>query len=164
MGSFVFVAMPKKAQESHHGIKKGNASTNPDRIAKGGGMRTTSTIKRLNMYRSKTIRNRKGEFVAGSFMSRDLPSQPYVEPNRRWFGNTRVVDQKKLETFREELQKTEGNPYQFVMKRGRVPYGLLQDSKHTAQVNLLSMESFDDLLVLKKEEKDQILWQLIMML
>jgi len=121
--------------------------------AKGGGMRTTSTIKRLNMYRSKTIRNRKGEFVAGSFMSRDLPSQPYVEPNRRWFGNTRVVDQKKLETFREELQKTEGNPYQFVMKRGRVPYGLLQDSKHTAQVNLLSMESFDDTFGPKKRRK-----------
>uniref|UniRef100_A0A7S4MAL0 Nucleolar GTP-binding protein 2 n=1 Tax=Vannella robusta TaxID=1487602 RepID=A0A7S4MAL0_9EUKA len=146
--------MPKKAQADHHrSIKKGNTSTNPDRIAKGGNMRTQSTIKRLNMYRSKTIRNRKGEFVGGAFMSRDLPSQPYVEPNRKWFGNTRVVDQKKLESFREELQKTEGNPYQFVMKRGRVPYGLLQDSKHTAHVNLLSMESFDDTFGPKKRRK-----------
>lgn len=79
--------MPKKSQASHHGIKKGNASTNPDRIAKkGANMRSSSTIKRLNMYRSKTIRNRQGEFVAGAFQSRDLPTQPYVEPNRRWFG------------------------------------------------------------------------------
>jgi len=105
------------------------------------------------MYRSKPIHNKKGEFVSGAFMSRDLPTQPFIEPNRKWFGNTRVVDQKKLELFREELQKSEGNPYQFVMKRGRVPYGLLQDSKHTAQVNLLSMESFDDTFGPKRKRK-----------
>lgn len=39
------------------------------------------------------------------------------------------------------------------MKRGRVPYGLLQDSKHTAQVNLLSMESFDDTFGPKRKRK-----------
>ena len=79
--------MPKKAQAAHHtGIKKSNASTNPDRIAKGKGLRTQSTIKRLNMYRTKPIRDRDGKFVAGAFMSRDLPSQPYIEPNRKWFG------------------------------------------------------------------------------
>merc|ERR1712000_188504 len=122
-------------------------------IAKSANMRTQSTIKRLNMYRSKPIHNKKGEFVSGAFMSRDLPTQPFIEPNRKWFGNTRVVDQKKLELFREELQKSEGNPYQFVMKRGRVPYGLLQDSKHTAQVNLLSMESFDDTFGPKRKRK-----------
>merc|ERR1712137_441840 len=65
----------------------------------------------------------------------------------------RVVDQKKLEAFREELQKTEGNPYQFVMKQGRVPYGLLKDSKQAAHVNLLSMESFDDTFGPKKKRK-----------
>jgi len=147
--------MPKKAQAPHHrGIKISNASTNPDRKTKSGSnMRSSSTIKRLNLYRSRPIRNKKGEFIAGAFMSRDLPSQPYVEPNRRWFSNTRVVDQKKLELFREELQKTEGNPYQFVMKRGKVPYGLLKDSKHSAKVNLLSMESFDDTFGPKKKRK-----------
>lgn len=79
--------MPKKAQQSHHrSIKKGNTSTNPDRIAKSANMRTQSTIKRLNMYRSKPIHNKKGEFVSGAFMSRDLPTQPFIEPNRKWFG------------------------------------------------------------------------------
>ena len=64
-----------------------------------------------------------------------------------------MVDQKKLESFREELQKTEGNPYQFVMKRGKVPYGLLVDSKAAAQVNLLSVESFEDTFGPKKRRK-----------
>ena len=64
-----------------------------------------------------------------------------------------MVDQKKLEAFREELQKTEGNPYQFVLKRGRVPYGLLKDSEQAAQVNLLSMESFEDTFGPKKKRK-----------
>merc|ERR1712063_231380 len=140
-------AMPKKTtkpQLAHHGIKKGNAATNPDRIAKGGGMRSRGTINRLNMYRARPKRTSTGKLISGAYMSKDLPSTPFVEPNRKWFGNTRVVDQKKLETFREELQKTEGNPYKFVLKRGKVPYGLLKDNFQNAQVNLLSVESFGD--------------------
>jgi nuclear GTP-binding protein len=64
-----------------------------------------------------------------------------------------VVDQKKLELFREELQKTEGNPYQFVLKKGKVPYGLLRDNFANAKVNLLSVESFQDTFGPKKKRK-----------
>jgi hypothetical protein len=35
-------------------------------------------------------------------------------------GNTRVVEQQDLQVFREELAKTERNPYQFVLHRNKV--------------------------------------------
>lgn len=34
--------------------------------------------------------------------SKELPTTR-IQPDRRWFGNTRVVGQKQLEQFREEM-------------------------------------------------------------
>ena len=36
------------------------------------------------------------------FQSKDLPNTR-IQPDRRWFGNTRVVGQKQLEQFREQM-------------------------------------------------------------
>ena len=36
------------------------------------------------------------------FQSKELPSTR-IQPDRRWFGNTRVIGQKQLEAFREEM-------------------------------------------------------------
>lgn len=35
-------------------------------------------------------------------------------------GNTRVVEQQDLQVFRDQLSKTEKNPYQFVLHRNKV--------------------------------------------
>jgi len=36
------------------------------------------------------------------YQSKDLPNSR-IQPDRRWFGNTRVIGQKQLEQFREEM-------------------------------------------------------------
>ena len=55
-------------------------------------MRTKSTIKRLKMY------NQKMPTIA---KLHDRPSNaPRVDPNRKWFGNVRTIDQKSLEKLR----------------------------------------------------------------
>ncbi len=36
------------------------------------------------------------------FQSKELPNTR-IQPDRRWFGNTRVVGQKQLEQFREQM-------------------------------------------------------------
>ncbi len=36
------------------------------------------------------------------FQSSDLPNSR-IQPDRRWFGNTRVIGQKQLESFREQM-------------------------------------------------------------
>ena len=40
---------------------------------------------------------------------------------------TRQVGQKQLETFREEISKVANNPYMFLMKKRKLPMGLLTD-------------------------------------
>ena len=40
--------------------------------------------------------------IIQEFQSKELPNSR-IQPDRRWFGNTRVVGQKQLEQFREEM-------------------------------------------------------------
>ena len=58
-----------------------------------------------------------------------LPSgtQARVEPNRRWFENTRVVGQKELDAFRMEMKVAEKDPYSFVIRTKQLPLGLAQN-------------------------------------
>ena len=39
---------------------------------------------------------------AQEFQSKELPNTR-IQPDRRWFGNTRVIGQKQLEQFRDEM-------------------------------------------------------------
>ena len=71
-------------------MRRSNASTNPYRTdpkgGKGGGFyRDRQTIKRLQMYRSKPdIKKMKQQNTD--------PQAGKVQPDRKWFGNTRVLD------------------------------------------------------------------------
>jgi nuclear GTP-binding protein len=122
---------------------KGRSADNPDRVptGSGGGQRDKATIKRLNMYRKKRRYNDKGELVSGDFTSRVATHKAVIQPDRRWFGNTRVVGQKQLEEFREELTKTESDPYKVVMQRARLPTALITDPK-PGKVDVLSAQSY----------------------
>lgn len=51
-----------------------------------------------------------------------------IQPDRRWFGNTRVVGQTELDKFREEMTSKVADPYSVVLKRKKLPMGLLQDA------------------------------------
>jgi len=77
--------------------KNGTASTNPDRKIKEGSegfYRTKDTIKRLNMYNEKPDLEKR----------RIRPDKPArIEPNRKWFGNTRTINQKTLENLRTQV-------------------------------------------------------------
>lgn len=54
------------------------------------------------MYNSKAKRDKNGRIISQDFQSKELPSTR-IQPDRRWFGNTRVIGQKQLEAFREEM-------------------------------------------------------------
>ncbi|XP_063964751.1 nucleolar GTP-binding protein 2-like [Lytechinus pictus] len=146
----------KKRKEQ--GLKKSNSSTNPDRGKGAGGsnMRDRSTIKRLEMYRKgKPKRNRKGKIVQAAPFQSQLKSGTVarVEPNRKWFGNTRVVSQNALQTFQEELGKVIKDPYQVVMKQTKLPITLLQEKAKYNRVHLLDTESFGSTFGPKKQRK-----------
>ncbi|KAK6188147.1 hypothetical protein SNE40_004394 [Patella caerulea] len=133
-------------------INTANHSMNPDRAAKpkgqgGGNLRTRSTIKRLRMYKHfKPKRDRKGKIVRSAPFQSVLASGTVarVEPDRRWFGNTKVVTQNALQDFQEEMAKVKKDPYKVVMKPSTLPVTLLNEVAKYKRVHLLDTETFEN--------------------
>lgn len=130
--------------------KKSSSSTNPNRVAPKAGMRSKSTIMRLNMYRGgKAIRDKAGKVIGGSLLmkdkagGKDMGSTARIAPDRRWFGNTRTMSQVELDKFRDEMTTKAADPYSVVLRRKKIPMALLKDSEKVAKMNLLETESFD---------------------
>ena len=131
--------------------KASNSSDNPSRVATKGGMRSKSTIARLNMYKSgKAKRSKDGKtIVSGSLMMKDksggqdMARAARVAPDRRWFGNTRVISQAQLDKFRDDVSTKAADPYSVVLRRKKIPMALLKDSEKVTSMNLLETESFE---------------------
>jgi hypothetical protein len=66
--------------------------------------RDAKKVKKVNMYKEgKPVRNAAGDIIkAAAYQSKEVP-KARVEPNRRWFGNTRVIAQDALAEFRQRI-------------------------------------------------------------
>lgn len=127
---------------------KSMSSSNPYRPDPSGGkpgstFRTRNTINRLQMYKDKPDLEKM----------RKIPTDPAagrIQPDRRWFGNVRTVDQKELDKYRKSLEQTEvkkGSGYSILVKGKKLPLSLVKDtfSKTLSQgERLLQVESFQD--------------------
>ncbi|KAL0403075.1 UNVERIFIED_CONTAM: Nuclear/nucleolar GTPase 2 [Sesamum radiatum] len=98
---------------------------------------------RCKMYNTRPTRDSKGKILKHDLQSKELPSTR-IMPDRRWFGNTRVVNQKELEFFREELQNRLSSNYNVLLKERKIPMSLLNDNQKQARVHLLDTEPFSD--------------------
>jgi nuclear GTP-binding protein len=89
-------------------------------------------IKTLNMFKDgKAQRNAEGKVTkAASYQSREVP-KARVEPNRKWFGNTRVISQGALDSFRQAVAEREQDPYQVLLKTNKLPMSLIRDAENT---------------------------------
>ena len=148
-------------------IPKTNASS---KIGRGrrrdkdaGSQRSAETIKRLNMYKDRPIRNKAGKIVSGNLIMKDragdrriTAATGRIEPDRRWFGNTRTVDPKDLDAFRKEMTEAVSDPYSVVLKRKKLPMGLLQEAAEYSTSNhkaILEQESFETTFGKHKQRK-----------
>ena len=76
-------------------------------------------------------RNASGKITkAASYQSRDMPTAR-VEPNRKWFGNTRVISQGALDSFRQAVAERNADPYQVLLKTNKLPMSLIRDAENT---------------------------------
>lgn len=151
--------MGKKPAGRPNRLPKTNASS---KLGQGrrkdkdpGSKRSAEAIQRLKMYSNgKAIRDRRGKIVAGNFMMKDRAGDRKIDaqtgriqPDRRWFGNTRVVGSTELDTFRKEMTQAVADPYSVVLKRKKVPMALLQEAaEYTAgnrKAALLEQEPFE---------------------
>ena len=145
---------------SRNMLTKSAASSRPNRTAPkrgdNGNMRSNQTIARLKMYNNgKAIRNKEGKVVGGQFMMADRAGDTKITattgriaPDRRWFGNTRVVNPTELDRFREEMTSSMADPYSVVVKRKQLPMGLLRDAAELEKAGknnsgLLANEPFE---------------------
>ncbi|KFA65598.1 hypothetical protein S40285_04312 [Stachybotrys chlorohalonatus IBT 40285] len=94
--------------------------------------RDAKKVKKLNMYKEGRVqRNADGEITkAATYQSREIPNAR-IEPNRKWFTNTRVVSQDTLKAFREAMAEKEKDPYQVLLKSNKLPMSLIRDGQDT---------------------------------
>ena len=81
-----------------------------------------------------------------------------VEPDRKWFGNTRVLDQKELDKYRTELDestKAKGQGYTVVIKGRKLPLSLLRENMtdQTNKIKVLEIESYKNTFGPKSQRK-----------
>ena len=77
----------------------------------------------------KAQRNAVGKVTkAASYQSREVP-KARVEPNRKWFGNTRVISQDALTAFQEAMAERASDPYQVLLKTNKLPMSLVRDGQ-----------------------------------
>ena len=81
--------------------------------------RSAATVRRLLMYKQKPTRDKKGKLIKQDLQSKELPSTRIV-PDRRWFGNTRVIGQKQLEEFREDMATKSKDGYTVIVKQKKL--------------------------------------------
>jgi nuclear GTP-binding protein len=156
-------AIPRTGASSKVGKGRDNAK---------GGQRSAETINRLRLYNTKAIRNKKGRVVGGNFMmgdragDREITAETgRIAPDRRWFGNTRVVDPKQLDSFRQEMTEKVADPYSVVLKRKKLPMGLLReaaDREAPPSQALLEQEPFEQAFGSKSRRKRVKLDQLML--
>ncbi|CAA9999969.1 unnamed protein product [Nesidiocoris tenuis] len=142
------------------GFNKSKHSMNPERPTEGlkgvAKLRTKATIKRLQMYRNfKAKRDKAGKILcAAPFQGwNQSGTVARVEPNRKWFDNSRVIGQNALQKFQEEIGKAVKNPYDVVMKPTSLPITLLNETSKFQRVHLLDTESFESTFGKKKLRK-----------
>lgn len=84
----------------------------------------------LNMYKEGNAqRNAVGKITkAALYQGRELP-QARIEPNRKWFTNSRVIGQEALNAFREAMAERASDPYQVLLKSNKLPLTLIRDGQ-----------------------------------
>lgn len=82
-----------------------------------------------------------------------------VEPNRKWFNNTRVISQDALDSFRSAVQAQASNPTTFLMKRNKLPMSLIEEKgninglkQHGAKIAVAS-QPFSETFGVKAQRK-----------
>lgn len=159
-------AMPKVKPKLAAGAsgKMPKHSLDPARGNKSFGHgRDRATVNRLQMYKTKSHkRDREGRIIKdGGDLTSTTPEvgAGRTAPNRKWFGNTRVLQQQDLSRLRTAVAETAQDPYRVLLKQRKIPIGLIADvDSHEralagTQLGLLANEPFEDTFSKKKRQK-----------
>lgn len=80
---------------------------------------------------SGPIRNPEGKIIQAAAFQSTEAKPGRVQPDRRWFGNTRVISQDALDHFRTSMSSRVNDPYAVLLRRNKLPMSLLQEGTST---------------------------------
>ncbi|CCD27467.1 putative GTPase NOG2 NDAI_0K02760 [Naumovozyma dairenensis CBS 421] len=118
--------------------------------------RDAKKVQFLNMYKDgKSIRNKRGDLIRAAPLQDATIPDAKVQPDRRWFGNSRVISQDALQHFRSALGETSKDTYQVLLKRNKLPMSLLEekDSSDSPQAKILETETYTQAFGPKSQRK-----------
>lgn len=148
--------MGTQKKEKQRRIRQGETKPGNIRVKGENFYRDGKRVKFLNMYKGgHAVRNAKGEIVqAAALQSTDAPTAR-VDPNRKWFGNTRVIAQDALTHFRNAMSDKKDNSYQVLLKRNKLPMSLLneKDTSESPILKIIETESYSDAFGPKQQRK-----------
>lgn len=144
---------PEKSRTTTRTGRINNVNRETSAAPKTGG-RDKQQIRYLKMVSGKAQRTKAGRVHYQELANPYAESKPArVQPDRRWFGNTRLVGQKQLERFRDEMSAKVNNPYEVVLKHKKLPMSLLSDGAKVKRMNLTAVESFSETFGAKRRRK-----------
>jgi nuclear GTP-binding protein len=121
------------------GVQKKEKSRKEREGKTGDGMGNVK-VKGTNFYRDakkvkvlkrltdgKAQRNAKGDITKAAVYQSRIAPIARVEPNRKWFNNTRVISQDALESFRGAVAAQAADPTTYLMKRNKLPMELIKE-------------------------------------
>lgn len=132
----------EKARRSRQGdLRDGNL-----RVKGENFYRDAKKVKHLNMYKTGgATRNAKGEIIKAAYLQDSKEEIARIDPNRRWFGNTRVISQDALSHFRDAMGDVKGDSYSVLLRRNKLPMSLLEEkSNDSPKAKILETEGYRD--------------------
>lgn len=128
--------------------KSGHTHTPGIKAVKGENFyRDAKAAKRVKLLTkhgvaTKAKRDRQGNILEAAEYQSSEAKPGRVQPDRRWFGNTRVIAQDALDHFRTALGNKVHDPYSMVMRRNKLPMSLIQEPKSGKGPALTDVEPF----------------------
>lgn len=148
--------MGTQKKEKLRRAREGDTKDGNIRVKGENFYKDAKKIKRLQMYKTgRAVRNAKGEIVqAASLQSTDAPIAR-VDPNRKWFGNTRVIAQDALTHFREAMGDKKHDTYSVLLRRNKLPMSLLdeKDLTESPTARIVETESYEHAFGPKQQRK-----------
>ncbi|KIS71048.1 uncharacterized protein UMAG_00964 [Mycosarcoma maydis] len=93
---------------------------------------------------SKAIRDKNGKIIQAAEFQSSEAKPGRVQPDKRWFGNTRVISQDALDHFRTSLGSRVNDPYSVLLRRNKLPMSLIQDPGNGKAPSLTTLEPYSD--------------------
>ncbi|KAI8867049.1 NGP1NT-domain-containing protein [Ramicandelaber brevisporus] len=151
MGVFKKESQRRSREKAENGGVPGNL-----RLKGENFYRDRKGVERLKMLTGgRAVRNKDGKIIKEAvFQSKEAPVGR-IDPNRRWFGNTRVIGQKVLDHFRTEMGEVAKDPYRVLLHQSKLPMSLLKapSNANASRVPILETETFSSTFGPKAQRK-----------